>query len=521
MDRTGTSGVHDVLVAHAERTPDAPIWVVVDRAGAARSITWADFLDQVERCAVVWDGMGVAAGDAVVLHVGTSIEFLVAFFGLLRLGALAVPTNLASPAPELAHVVRTTGARHVLVEPAHDAVIDELERADGMALATRVTTRAGAGTPARPDTVVLEDLVAAVAPGQRLDRPPPRGLAPAEVLFTSGTTSAPKGAVLSHRNLVRAGQRVALHFEIGAGDRPMSVMPLFHTGGQCMGVMAALVVGATGVLVERYSASMFWSTVRAQRATFVMLVPTHVRTLLAQPPDPDDGVHSLHSTGFGLRITDAERDTFESRFGVRLTYCYGQTEACLNIAIAPLHGPRNWPALGPPAFDREVRLVDPVGTDVPAGDVGEIIVAATPGRDVMLGYANDPAATAATIRDGWLWTGDNGRFDEHGHLHFFDRRKDMIKRAGENISALEVESILAAHPDVLEAAVIGVPDHIREEAVKAFVVARPGSRLDEAAITAHCAGHLASFKVPTEVEFRDELPHTSIGKINKGALRHA
>jgi crotonobetaine/carnitine-CoA ligase len=166
-----------------------------------------------------------------------------------------------------------------------------------------------------------------------------------------------------------------------------------------------------------------------------------------------------------------------------------------------------------------VRVVDVAGADVPQGDVGEIIVHGVPGRTIMKEYYKDPEATAQTIVGGWLHTGDNGFFDEAGYLYFFDRGKDMIKRAGENISACEVEVVLADHPDVAIAAVIGVPDPIRDEAIMAFVVPRPGAVLTEQDVIAHCEGHLAPFKVPTIVDIRDELPMTSIGKVEKRQLR--
>ena len=516
MDRTGTGGVIDLVRRQAACHPDRDAFVVVDGDGVADRVGYAELVDRVERRALALESRGVNPGDAVVVHVGTSLAFLATWLACFRLGALAVPTNLASPAPELVHAVRTTGARHLISEPRFDAVVDAVVSEVG--LATRLVVRRG-DAPLAAGAQDLDELADAVPVGSRLDLPVPGGLDPAEVLFTSGTTSRPKGAVLTHSNLLRAGQRVALHYRLSGDDRPMSVMPLFHTGGQCMGVFAALTVGATCVLAEAYSASRFLDQVREHGATFVMLVTTHVRTLLAQPPRPDDRDHGLRDVGFGLRITDDERDRFEDRFGMRLTYCYGQTEACLLIAVAPLDADRNWPALGLPAFDREVRVVDMADREVPLGEVGEIVVRADPGRNVLLRYAGDPAATEATLRGGWLRTGDNGCFDADGHLHFVDRRKDMIKRAGENISALEVETVLTAHPAIADAAVIGVPDEIRDEAVKAFVVLEPGASLDAEALRDHCRAHLAGFKVPTEVEFRSELPRTSIGKVAKAELR--
>jgi crotonobetaine/carnitine-CoA ligase len=353
-----------------------------------------------------------------------------------------------------------------------------------------------------------------------VDRPRPDSDAAAEVLFTSGTTSAPKGVLLSNANLIMAGERTSLHYGLSSKQRVMTLLPLFHVGGQAMGVMCAIVIGATAVLVEKYSASRFVDQVRQERTDFMMILPVHVRTLLAQPPRDVDSDHLLRDVGFGMRITEDERDRFEDRFGMRLLYCYGQTEASLLLAIAPRYGPRHWPAVGLPAFDRRLRVVDDAGRDLPTGQIGHIIAAGIPGRTIMIGYIGDPEATARTVVDGWLRTGDLGSFDEDGYLHFADREKDMIKRNGENVAALEVETVLLSHPSIEDCAVIGVPDPMRDEAVKAFIVLKP----DEPAITADdvtsfCAERLAPFKVPTLIEFRADLPKTPIGKIAKGELR--
>jgi crotonobetaine/carnitine-CoA ligase len=189
------------------------------------------------------------------------------------------------------------------------------------------------------------------------------------------------------------------------------------------------------------------------------------------------------------------------------------------VTLAPVFGDRRWPSIGLPSINRRIRIVDDAGGDVPTGTPGEIVVAGEPGRTLMKGYFQDPAATAAALRDGWLHTGDNGLFDERGYVYFVDRKKDMIKRSGENISASEVETVLTGHPQIVEAAVIGVPDPIRDEMVMAVVVARPGARLDATAVRDHCREHLSEFKVPTVVEFLPALPRTSIGKVEKKLLR--
>jgi crotonobetaine/carnitine-CoA ligase len=261
------------------------------------------------------------------------------------------------------------------------------------------------------------------------------------------------------------------------------------------------------------------SQVREHGATHTSLVAMLVRTLLARPREVADREHALRRVTYAINVSTAEKEAFEERFGIELLNGYGLSEAMTEVTLCPVYGARRWPSIGPPALGRQVRVVDPDGRDVPTGVVGEIIVHGVPGRTIMKEYYKDPEATAATIVDGWLHTGDNGSFDEAGYLYFFDRGKDMIKRAGENISASEVETVLADHPDVAVAAVIGVPDPIRDEAVMAFVVARPGATLTAEDVVAHCEQRLAPFKVPTIVDVCDELPMTAIGKVEKKLLR--
>jgi len=294
---------------------------------------------------------------------------------------------------------------------------------------------------------------------------------------------------------------------------------VFHVNAQSLTVLSSLTVGGTCIVLEEYRATRFWDQVRAHRATQVSLVAMQARTLLAQPPRDTDADHAVRRVFYALNITTDERDTFEKRYGVELINGYGLSEAMTLVTVAPVFGPKRWPSIGLPLHDRVVKLVDPEGNEVAQGEVGEIVVQGRPGRTLMLGYHNDPDATARTLVDGWLHTGDNAYADEHGYLYFFDRGKDMIKRAGENVSTVEVESVLLDHPEIVEAAVIGVVDPIRDEAVKAFVALEPGSALTVEQIQEFCATRLARFKVPTIVEIRDELPKTSIGKIEKKQLR--
>jgi crotonobetaine/carnitine-CoA ligase len=286
-----------------------------------------------------------------------------------------------------------------------------------------------------------------------------------------------------------------------------------------MCIFPVLTVGATLVLVQRFSASRFWGQVRRHGVHVSSFVGPHLRMFLQQPEDVLESDHTLRHVMYALNCSLEEKAEYERRFKARLVNGYGLSEAFTIAAVAPLYGPDHYPAAGLPAVCRDIRIIDDLGVDVPVGATGEILVGGTPGRTIMAGYLHDPEATKAVILDGrWLRTGDIGRIDAEGFLHFCDRRKEVIKRGGENVSALEVEATLATHPLVAEAAVFGVPDHIMDQAVKAVVVPYPDAEISELELISYCAEHLAKFKVPSIIEFRLQLPKTSIGKIQKFIL---
>jgi crotonobetaine/carnitine-CoA ligase len=218
-------------------------------------------------------------------------------------------------------------------------------------------------------------------------------------------------------------------------------------------------------------------------------------------------------------MTDEQLLEWQERFGAPLLQLWGMTETMGPPLMNPLHDRRNNMSMGLPVMGYRVRLVDEQGGVVAPGETGQIVVAGTPGRSLMKGYFKNRQATEETIRDGWLWSGDNARQDEHGYFHFVDRAKDMIKRAGENVAASEVEAVILTHPQVFDCAVVGVPDPIRDESIVAVVVTVEGVLPDGDAIIAWCKERLASFRVPERIEFRQALPRTSVGKIQKHLLR--
>ncbi len=512
MDVIGNRTLRDLLTERAHRQPDKPYLVFEDKTGAVTEYTYAEVLGLVRRAAAGFASLGIAKGDAVVIHLANCPEFLFAWWGLSWLGAVAVPSNVANTRPEMEHVLGFSEAVAVITSPGHLGLIGEV-LASVPTVKHRIVARSSAPLPG---ALLLEEIMAPAAE-------PPDVAVDAEdvveMIFTSGTTARPKAVMLTHANCLRSGERASRSSATDDTDRFLTALPAFHVNAQSMSILASLTVGGTLVLLEEYRATQFLSQLRRHRATSVSLVAMQLRTLLAQPPDERDRDHHLRRNFYAINVLESEKESFEARFGVELMNGYGLSEAMTIVTVAPMFGERRWPSIGLPAYDRLVRIVDENDEDVPVGTPGEIIVWGVPGRTLMKGYFKDPTATAAAVRDGWLHTGDNGYFDDKGYVYFFDRKKDVIKRSGENISASEVEDALLNHPSIAEAAVIGVPDPVRDEAVKAFVVPEAGSALTAQEVIAHCRTRLASFKVPTIVELRESLPKTSIGKIEKKVLR--
>jgi crotonobetaine/carnitine-CoA ligase len=244
-----------------------------------------------------------------------------------------------------------------------------------------------------------------------------------------------------------------------------------------------------------------------------------MRMLLAQPRRQELAENALRAVLFAQCLTQDQLDQWQERFDAPLLQLWGMTETMGPPLMNPIHFRRDNMSMGLPTMGYRVRLVDEQGSPVAHGEIGQIVVAGEPGRTLMKGYFKNPEATADTIRNGWLWSGDNARQDDDGYFYFVDRAKDMIKRAGENVAASEVEAVILTHPRVFDCAVIGVPDPIRDESIVAVVVLVEGETLAGDAIIAWCRERLASFRVPERVEFRRVLPRTSVGKIQKHLLR--
>jgi len=510
MEVTGTQTIPGVLQEQARQQPDKEFIVWESADGKVTTLTYSAFTERVNQLANALIDDGVRAGQMVALMVSTCPEFLISWLAINQAGAVMVPVNVFYAADELQYLLNNSDSVGFISEPRFISLFNEVA-AVCPGVTVRISTRPGAGADGFR---LLPDILADVSTACRIVPVAPE--AASQIVYTSGTTSRPKGVVISHRASLTQGISVAMLLGMTRSERTCVVLPLFHVNGQYVGVMPTLTVGGTIVLIEQYSATNFWLQVRRHQCTLMSIVPMQLRTMLAQPAHPDDARHSVRFSFYALLTTDAEWEQFETRFGVRLVEGYGLSETLGICSSNPVvHGKTKRHCIGLPTLGREMRVVDDTFQDLPIYTVGKILVR---GGAMFSGYYKNQQATDACMRDGWFDTGDNGSIDCDGYFHFFDRSKDVIKRAGENIAASEVERVLNEHPKIFESAVIAVPDPLRDEAIKAFVVLRPGESMTEEDVRAWCALHLSKFKVPSFCEFRPSLPRTSIGKIMKYVL---
>ncbi len=509
MDAAGNRTITDLLDEQALCHGHRVAIVHEYQNGDISQLSFIQLREAARAFAAGLQARGVKPGDRVFVFMGNTAEFVPLWMGLMLAGAVIVAGNIYLTAPEVAYQLEHCQPALALVEPAHEALVREV----------------CAGLAQAPDIVAVargslgpEGLGGAWA-GSPEDYQPPGQCSDdlAQILYTSGTSARPKGVMLTQANLLWCGQAGAANSGLGRADRVFNNKPLFHANCQET-VLSCLTAGATAVIGERYSATRYLRQLIEHRITVCSLSGMLCRTLLNQPATPFDTAHQVRYAGYAINISEAEIAAFIARFRIPLRNGYGQSESMLYITLQQHAAPSTYPSIGRPTPDREVFVVDDDNQPVAAGAVGEIVVRGRPGRTLTLGYYRDPDATRAVFEGGWLHTGDLGYQDAKGNFFFFGRKKEVIKRAGENISAAEVEEALMGHPDVRDVAVVGIPDPVRDQSVKAFIVLHGDRQQDAAAIKAYCAERLAYFKVPEHVQFMAELPRNASGKVQKRAL---
>jgi long-chain acyl-CoA synthetase len=475
-------------------------------ADRRRAWGYGEFAHRVCEIAGGLRSLGVGRGDVVGVVMRNGPEYLEAWWAILWLGAVFNPVNPELTADEASGILGDSGACIVVC---------------GDPLASELYERRDQLTDLR-DIVVVDqaapDPLAALRVAGAVSEPEPvRHDDLASLVYTSGTTGRPKGAMLTHGNFLANAWMLAEPLPLARGDTLGMVLPLFHVNAQVVTTIVPMLLGARVAMWERFSASTFWDTVGEFEPVTFSAVPTMLAALLHAPGADGAEINTLRFVICGAApLPPALFRRFEQKFGLKVLEGYGLTEATCCSTINPFLGPRKIGSIGIPTRAQAVVIRDEQGAEVADGEVGEVCVR---GPNVMRGYYNRPDATAETLRDGWLHTGDVGYRDADGFLFLVDRKKDMIIRGGENIYPREIEDVLLEHPGVHGAAVVGRPDEVRGEEVHAVLVLAPGTELPE--IEAHCRKSLAAFKVPTTWALVEELPKTSTGKIDKKPLRQA
>jgi long-chain acyl-CoA synthetase len=452
----------------------------------------SQFLAAVQRAAATLRGHGVSAGDVVAVMLPNTAGFVVSLFAAWRLGAAVTPINPSLTPTEVTYQVSDAAAKALIVQTAPEF---------------------DAGAP----TVTTDDLAVGEPTSGLMDAPqfPDRALA--LLIYTSGTTGRPKGVMLDHANLNAMCGAVIDGFEMTQQDHSLLILPLFHVNGIVVGTLSPLLAGGRATIAGRFKVDTFFDRIEQSQATYFSAVPTIYTMLCGLPASVKPDTSSVRFAVCGAAPASVELlKAFESRYGIPIIEGYGLSEGSCASTVNPLSGTRKAGTVGLPLPGQTIRLVDASGNPVPEGEAGEVVIK---GANVMRGYLNRPEETAKTIVDGWLHTGDVGRFDEDGYLVLVDRAKDMIIRGGENIYPREIEAVAHQLPQIAEAAVVGRTHPLYGEEPVLFVSLHPDENLDTDTIREHLRGSLSKYKLPVEITIMDDLPKNAVGKIAKPELR--
>ena len=500
------------LAKRAELEPDVEGFVDVD---TGRRFTFREWNRRANRTAAALRAEGVRKGDRVALLQMNSVEYMESFFALAKLGAVCVPLNWRLVPDELAFILRDSGSTLLLFGGEFVGSAEELERRGRGGDGTEITRWIHVGKESeRPGWALSYDALQAACG----DAEPEIGGTDDDtlyIMYTSGTTGLPKGAVHTHDTATWGVLTINATVDLRAGDRYLVSLPLFHVGALTP-ITSNVHRGVTSVVMRGFDPARSWELIGSESITVGLKVPAMLNFML-QVHDPAKHPHPhLRWILSGAAPVPVSLIEAYARLGIEIHQVYGLTETCgPACVISAADALRKAGSTGKAFFHTDVRVVDEAGRDVAAGESGEVLVR---GRHIMKAYWNRPDATADTIVDGWLRSGDVATVDEEGFVYIQDRIKDMIISGGENVYPAEVESVLMRHPQIVEAAVIGQPSEKWGESPVAIVVPK-GQDLDAAGVVSFCKDKLARYKQPVSVYFIDQIPRNPSGKILKRVLR--
>lgn len=516
----------DILRIAAADVPDKPA-----TAFLGAQLTYGEILHRSDRLATYLAQTGIGKGDRVGIMLPNCPQYLIAVFSILRIGAIVVNVNPLYTPREVAVVAQDSAMRLLIVldvlAPAALAIREQTDIERVIITSAAEYSIAAAECPSIDGTERLADVLASVTEVKL-----PRVTIDAEndvavLQYTGGTTGTPKGAMLTHYNLFANVIQTTTLITSGlhrGEERFLLVIPFFHIYGFTVGLLSGAWLGAQQILIPKYDVEALLKAIRDYRPTYFPGVPTIYISLLNHPHARDYGIDKIRAFNSGSAPLPLEvLDQFEAMTGGTLCEGYGLSEASPVTHTSPTLSIRKPGSIGIPLPDTDIKIVDlEEGVrELAIGEEGELCIN---GPQVMKGYWNNEAETASTLRthaDGslWLHTGDVARLDDDGFAYIVQRKKDMVIVGGFNVYPSEVEGVLFTHPAVMEAAVIGVPDSYRGEVVKAFIVFKPGTECDIESLRAHCAANLAEFKRPVQIEIRETLPKSAVGKVLRRVLR--
>ncbi|ESJ20154.1 acyl-CoA synthetase [Cupriavidus sp. HPC(L)] len=521
--RAHQHGVGDILRRSAQRTPDKTAIVCGD-------VQWSyrDFDQICDRLVAALSQQGIAAGDRVAILSRNSHAFAAMRFALARLGAVLVPINFMLNAGEVAYILRSSGARTLLVGAGFETLaVDAIAAAEqgtadgqlaGVQIGLQIWLPSEDQADGAPEGMLrFDDLLMASAPAPDIAPVDPRSLL--QIIYTSGTESLPKGAMLSHEAVLWEYVTCIVEGNMQAGDVVLHALPLYHCAQLDVFLGPAVYLGATNIITGQPRPDVILPLIARHRVNAFFAPPSIWIALLRSPLFEGADLASLAKGYYGASIMPVEvlKEMQRRMPGVRLWNFYGQTEiAPLATVLHPDDQLRKAGSAGKPALNVETRIVDDEMRDVAPGEIGEIVHRSP---QLLDGYYNDPERTAEAFRGGWFHSGDLAVRDDEGYITIVDRKKDMIKSGGENVASREVEEMIFRIPEVSEVAVIGLPDPYWVEAVTAVIVLKEGQSLSEQQVVDFCKAGMAHFKVPKRVIFAEALPKNPSGKLLKRELR--
>ncbi|WP_066069586.1 acyl-CoA synthetase [Neobacillus soli] len=475
-----------------------------------RSYTYRGFNEEVNKLAHGLLEHGVSKGDKLALMMKNSDHFVFAFFAAAKIGAIAVPVNFRLTATEVHYILEQSDAAIVVCDKEFEQTIAEAKQGTGVGLVITVGEPETTGYYSY-QTILSENINEPAVEVSELDD--------LEILYTSGTTGQPKGALFNHSQIFKVGISVVINMEISQHERILHLAPLFHSAQLNLFLISGVALGATHIIHRDFHPVKTLQAIQEHKITHLFAVPAMYNFLLQVPNAGDYDLSSIRRVGYGAAPMAPElvKKSIQLFKTDQFYNLCGLTEAGPGgILLDPEGHKQHLGKGGKPIFMTETRVVNEEGIDVLPGVIGEFILRSPM---VMKEYYKKPEETRNTLKGGWLYTGDLATIDEEGYITLVDRKKDMIISGGENVYSVEVEGVLFEHPDVLDAAIIGIPDEVWGEAVCAIIVPKEGAVIDEQELRNFCRQKLAGYKVPRRIFIEEQLPRNASGKILKYQLR--